>query len=303
MRNLSLVSLFDIQLFAEGGAPAGGDGGAAAAAPAEGPQQGVKGNPLANVQYGRQESDPAAGDQKQSEDRNARFEELIKGEYKDLYDARVQDTIQKRLKGNEATVQKYNALGPVLELLASKYGVDAGDAEALSKAIEEDDTFYEDEALEKGLTVPQLKEIRKMQRENEALKQQMQERHNREMVDQIMADWRQQADALKQIYPSFDLDTEIKNEEFARLLKSNVPVRTAFEVVHNDEIFPAVMQFTAQKVEGKMANAVRAGMKRPAEGAAGNHGAVTVKTDPSKFTKADIEEIYRRTQRGERIVL
>ena len=303
MQYSKLISLFDIQLFAEGGAPAGGDGGAAAAAPAEGPQQGVKGNPLANVKYGRQEGDPAAGDQQQSEDRNARFEELIKGEYKDLYDARVQDTIQKRLKGNEATVQKYNALSPVLEMLSSKYGVDAGDAEALAKAIEEDETFYEDEALEKGLTVQQVKEIRKMQRENEALKQQMEASQHKAMVDQTIAGWMQEAEELKQVYPGFDLDEEIRNEDFARLLKSNVPLRTAFEVIHKDEIIPAAMQFTAKKVEEKMANAVRSGQKRPTESASGSHGAVQVKSDPSKFTKADIDEIYRRTQRGERIVL
>ena len=294
-----------LQLFAEGGgeggAPAAGAAGQSEAAPVQ--PQGVKSNPLADVKYGKQESAPDAGEQPKSEDRSARFEELIKGEYKDLYEQRMQDTISKRLKGNEATVQKYNALAPVLEMLGSKYGVDAGDTEALAKAIEEDETFYEDEALEKGMTVQQIKEIRRMERENAELKAQMEQRQHKEMVDKTIADWMQQGEALKQIYPSFDLDEEIKNEEFARLLKSNVPLQTAFEVVHKDEIIPAAMQYTAKQVEAKVANNIRSGQKRPAEGAAGSRGAVQVKSDPSKFTKADIDEIYRRVQRGEKIVL
>lgn len=304
MRKLTLAPFFNIQLFAEGGgAPAGGDG-AAAAAPAEGPQPtGVKGNPLADVQYGKQESAPDAGEKTSEDDRNSRFEELIKGEYKDLYDSRVQDTIRQRLKGNEAIVQKYNALAPMLDLLAGKYGVEPDDVDALSKAIEDDETFYEDEALEKGMSVQQVKEYRKMMRENKALKEQMEAQKNQQQADATVAAWMRDADAVKQIYPNFDFRTELQNDQFRMLIQSNIPVQTAYEVVHKDELIPAAMQFTAKQVEAKVANNVRAGQKRPAEGAASSRSAVQVKSDPSKFTKADMDEIERRVARGERIVL
>lgn len=313
MRKLTLSRLFDIQLFGEGAGGAGGGtgGGDAGGAPAAGqnaavaqPQQGVKGNPLASVQYGKQDSAPAAGEQTREvtpEDRAARFEELIKGEYKDLYDARVQDTIQKRLKGNEATVQRYNALAPVLDLLADKYGVDANDVEALSQAIEDDETFYEDEALEKGLTVEQVKSIRKMERENAQLRAEMNAQKNQERANAQYAAWMQQAEEVKAIYPSFDLASEIQNEQFRNLLVSNVPVQTAYEVVHKDEIIPAAMQFTAQKVTEKVANSVRAGQRRPAEGAMASTGAVVTKSDVSQLTRADREEIARLVARGEKI--
>ena len=63
MRKLTLAPFFNIQLFAEGGGAAAGGEGAAAAAPVAAPQQpGVKSNPLADVQYGKQESAPAAGE-------------------------------------------------------------------------------------------------------------------------------------------------------------------------------------------------------------------------------------------------
>ena len=304
MRKLTLAPFFNIQLFAEGGgAPAGGDG-AAAAAPAEGPQlTGVKGNPLADVQYGKQESAPDAGEKTSEDDRNSRFEELIKGEYKDLYDSRVQDTIRQRLKGNEAIVQKYNALAPMLDLLAGKYGVEPDNVEALSKAIEDDETFYEEEALEKGMSVQQVKEYRKMMRENKALKEQMEAQKNQQQADATVAAWMRDADAVKQIYPNFDFRTELQNDQFRMLIQSNIPVQTAYEVVHKDELIPAAMQFTAKQVEAKVANNVRAGQKRPAEGAASSRSAVQVKSDPSKFTKADMDEIERRVARGERIVL
>ena len=307
MQKLTLLPFFCIQLFADGGGDGGTGGGDAGAAPAgqnnAAPAQPTAGNknPLADVRYGKQEDAPTGAGQVQTDDRSAQFDALIRGEYKDLYEAKLQDTIQKRLKGNEATVQKYNALAPVLDMLAGKYGVDASDAEALSKAIEEDETFYEDEALEKGLTVQQVKDIRKMQRENAALKQQMEQQKQQERADQIIAKWQADAENLKQIYPGFNLEEEMQNDQFRSLLTSNIDVRTAFEVCHKDEIISSAMQFTANKVQEKMANNIRAGRNRPAEGAMGSRSSVVVKSDVSKLTRADREEIARRVARGERI--
>ena len=314
MQKLELSRLFDIQLFGEGAGGAGGGtgaGGDAGGAPAAGqteaavaqPQTGGKGNPLAGVQYGKaEENAPAAGEQQiNTDDRTARFEALIKGEFKDLYDARVQNTIKERLKGNEATVQKYNSLAPVLDLLAGKYGVDVENIEALSKAIEEDESFYEDEALEKGLTVEQVKSIRKMERENAELKAQMRSQQRQEQAQQQYAAWMQESEKVKGIYPNFDLATEIANDQFRSLLMSNVPIQTAYEVVHKDEIIGGAMQFTAQKVTEKVANSVRAGQRRPAEGAMAGSPAVERKSDVSQLTRADREEIARRVARGEKI--
>ena len=302
MRNCSLSFLNFIQLFGEGGGTGGGDAGGAPAgaesAEVAPPQQGAK-TPLAEVQYGKQ-AEPAAEVPKPT-DRNAEFEALIKGEYKDLYDQRMQDTIQKRLKGQAETVNRYNALAPVLQMLGDKYGVDANDADALSKAIEEDNSFYEDEAMEKGLTVEQLKEIKKMERENSALRAQMQERETREQADALYANWLEQAEQVKQVYAGFDLEGEMQNEQFRNLLRSNVPIKTAYEVIHKDEILPAAMQFTAKKVSEKITNSIKAGQNRPAEGAMGAGSSVVVKSDVSQLTKADIEEINRRVARGERI--
>jgi len=304
----------NLQLFAEGGAAAAGGTGAegatgVTATAAVSQPKGVKGNPLADVKYGVQDDaaqvadvqETAAGTESAPVDRNAEFERLIKGEYKDLYDQRVQDTVQKRLKGSKETEAKLASLTPTLELLAKKYGVDASDIEGLKRAIEDDDSYYEQEALEKGVTVEQLKEIRKMEKENAELRRQMQEKEAQEKGAQLYAQWMEQAKAAKNVYPSFDLRTEMANPKFLELLRANVDVRTAYEVVHKDEIIPAAMQFTAQAVGQKLTNSVIAGRARPSENGISTQSAAQVKSDVSQLTKADRAEVMRRVARGDKI--
>ena len=302
---IDFIPMLSLQLFAEGGAGDGGtaEGQGVTAAAALPQTKGEKGNPLSAVKYGiQEESAPAAEVQTVAQpDRNAMFEQLIKGEYKDLYDAKVQDTIQKRLKSSKETVDKYNALAPTLELLGNKYGVDAGDTEALIKAISEDDSYYEQEALEKGMTVQQLKEVKRMERENAELKAQMQEAQRQENGKKLYAAWMQQADEAKKVYPSFDLKAEMNNPKFVDLLRSNIDVRTAYEVLHKDEIIPAAMQFTAKTVESKLAKSIAANGARPSENGMSSQSAAVVKSDVSQLSKADRAEIIRRVQRGEKI--
>lgn len=311
MKNYHLIPMLNLQLFAEGAGGTGAGAGEGGTAEGQGvteaaalPQtKGEKNNPLAGVKYGIQEEAPAAEVQKTvaQPDRNAEFEKLIKGEYKDLYDAKMQDTIQKRLKGQKETIDKYNALAPTIEMMAKKYGVDANDIEALNKAIEEDDSYYEEEALEKGLTVQQLKEIRKMERENAELKAQMEEQQRQENGKKLYAAWMQQADEAKKVYPSFDLRAEMNNPKFVDLLRSNIDVRTAYEVLHKDEIIPAAMQFTAKTVESKLAKKIASNGARPSENGMSSQSASLVKSDVSQLSKADRAEIIRRVQRGEKI--
>ena len=93
----------------------------------------------------------------------------------------------------------------------------------------------------------------------------------------------------------------MQNQKFVDLLRSNIDVRTAYEVLHKDEIIPAAMQFTAKTVEQKLTNKIIANGARPAENGMAAQGAALVKSDVSQLTKADREEIIRRVQRGEKI--
>lgn len=297
--------LINLQLFAEGSGT--GDGGATGVTgEAAVPQgKGVK-NPLADVKYGVQPDAQVTAVQGSETvetpvDRTAEFEKLIKGDYKDSFDAKVQDIVQKRLKGTKEITDKYNALAPTLETLAKKYGVDVNDINALNAAIEDDDSYFEEEALEKGITVQQLKDIRKMEKENAELKRQMREQAAQQNASKQYAAWMEQAESAKQVYPSFDLSAEMQNPRFVDLLRSNVDVRTAYEVLHKDEIIPAAMQFTAQKVEQKLTNKIIANGARPTENGINSQSAAQVKSDVSQLSKADLAEIAKRVARGEKI--
>ena len=316
MANKNLFLGINLQLFAEG---AGADGGGTGSGEAMGvtgavamSQKSVKSNPLADVKYGIQEdaaqnadvqtkTTDAEGKTTETVDRNAEYARM-KNEYKDLYDAEVQNILTKRLAKSKETVEKYDALSPTLELLGKKYGIDPTDVNALNRAIEEDDAYYEEEALEKGVTVEQLKEIRKMEKENAALKKQMQEQEMRKNADKLYAKWMNESEALKSIYPSFDLKAEMQNPKFMDLLKvPTIDVKTAYEAVHLGEIMPAAMQFTAKTVEQKIANKIAANGARPNENGISSQSASVTKSDVSKLSKADLHEVHRRVARGEKI--
>lgn len=284
--------ILNLQLFGEG--TGGGDGGTGAG--------GATGATATVAVSQTGENTPDAGVETIApEDRKAKFEALIKGEYKDLYDERVQDTIQKRFKGqkdNEATIKSFE---PILEMLSKKYGEDASNIEALTKAIQDDDSYYEEEALEKGITVQQLKEIRKMERENAELKRQMEEQNRKENANKLYAQWMEQEQQTKAVYPNFSLRAEMQNPKFVDLLRSNIDVKTAFEVIHKDEIIPAAMQYTAKQVEQKITNKIIANGARPVENGNSSQGASITKSDVSTLTKAERAAINRRVANGEKI--
>lgn len=290
------ILFLNLQLFGESGTA--GDGATGATGTAAVSQNAES---LADVKYGIQEEAQTATVQEDAPDRTKEFERLIKEEYRDLYNAKVQDTIQRRLKSTKETVERFEALAPTIEMLSKKYGVDASDVKALNKAIEEDDSYYEDEALEKGITVEQLKSIRKMERENAALKKQMDEQRTKENADKLYSTWMNQAEDAKRVYPSFDLNEEMQNDKFRDLLRSNIDVRTAYEVIHKDDIIHGAMQFTAKTVEQKLANKLIANGARPTENGVTSQSASLVKTDVSQLSKADRQEIIRRVARGEKI--
>ena len=285
--NLILMTL-NLQLFAEGG-----DGGTGS--------EGATGE-TGTAAVSQTSVTDADGTTATNVDREAEFEKLIKGEYKDLYDARMQDTIKNRLKGQKETVERYEALAPTLETLAKKYGVDASDISALNKAIEEDDAYYEEEALEKGVTVEQLKQFKKMERENAELKKLRDEQNAKEAAEKKVAGWVEESKQVKAIYPQFDLRNELQNPQFADLLRvPGVDVRTAYELTHKDEIIAGAMQFTAKTVEKKIADKIAANGARPTENGLNSQSASLTKSNVSQLSKADILDIQRRVARGEKI--
>lgn len=290
----------DLQLFADGAAATGGVAGADGATGATAADAGQQSGEPANA-------GTAAAGQEQTDSKPS-FEELIKGEFKDQYNASVENIVKNRLKDSTQRLQRYEAAQPIFDILAEKYGVDPTDLAALTKATQEDTSFYREEALATGKDEKEIAETRRIKRENASFRRQLQEiqqqqaqQRTHEQADQQVKAWHQQAEQTKQLYPGFNMDTELKNETFKRLLTSGIDVRKAYEVVHMDEIQRGAMQFAAQKAAKSVADSVIAGANRPAENGTAAQGAVTTKVDVSKLTDEQIMDYRRRARKGEKI--
>ena len=106
---------------------------------------------------------------------------------------------------------------------------------------------------------------------------------------------------MKAQYPAFDLNAEMQDPDFVRLLRAQVPLKTIYEVRHQDEILGGAMQYTAQKVAAKVAAGVSANRGRPAENGAAASGASGARFDVEHSTKEQRMALIRRAANGERI--
>lgn len=302
----------NLQLFADGGA-AEGDGGAAAAeagdAGVQAPDAGVQKsrkrvNPLANVQYGVQQgTEQVAPAQTAAAEQDAEesFESLINGKYKADFDSRVQDIIRRRIgknAENEATIESHKALH---EALGKRFNVDPTDINGLMRAITRDPEQVAQMAMERGVSEETMNTILDLEEKSKRLEEIEQKNAADMRMRQHFNNLAQRAEAVKAMYPGFDLMTELNNPEFARLTAPgvNVDVKTAYELVHKDEIMAANAQMQAER----MSKAIQANSARPMEnGMKGAQSASTVKADPTKLKLNDFKEIQRRAARGEKIV-
>ncbi len=113
--------------------------------------------------------------------------------------------------------------------------------------------------------------------------------------------WMEQAEQTKAMYPGFDLDAQMADPRFLNLLKAQVDIRTAYEVLHQDQLIPAAMAYAARAVEDKLTRRMSSQAQRPAENASNPQGAALVRADVSRMSRQERQEIIRRVQRGERI--
>ena len=225
------------------------------------------------------------------------------------YNKQMQSVVQSRLKTAKSAEATLGKITPALELLARKYDLDPAnmDYDELAKKINDDDGYYEDKALSMGVSVETAKKID--QQERDTARQQREEARNLE--DQKLrahfTKLQQQGDAMKKVFPNFDLRTELQNPAFARMTSPNVgiSVEDAYYAVHRNEIQAAAMQATAQRTAQKISNSIQAGSRRPDEaGASGQAPSVTT-FDYSKASREQREafkkDLRARLARGEKV--
>ena len=300
-----------LQLFADGGdgAPGGAEMGVG-----QNPTGKEMGADLSTVRYGRVQEAQIPTEQEEPEvktepaiDRAERWK-TAKAEFKDEYGKDVKAAVDQRFKGKQALLDRAEAQTPLIERVASRYGIDPSDIPALMKAWDNDaqirqadEMRLEQEALEKGMSVDQLRAMKQVEMENASLRRQMEERQKQEGINRIQAKWIADGETLKTVYPNFDLETELKNKDFSELLMAGINMQKAYEVTHLNELVPSAMQFAAQSAAEKVSKFVTANLNRPRENGMNAQAGARTKSDPSKLTNADLAEIERRVARGERI--
>lgn len=307
----------NLQLFADGGAAgAAGPAGANAGGTGEA-ETGVanpsKGRETATVLYGKQEgvqSDDNSGTEtgnnvtaRTLEEKNATFNDLIRGEYKDQFNDRVQQIVQKRIGDTKGMQAELDGARQLMYAIAERYGVDAKDAGKLLEAFNNDKAFYEAEAAAKGIPVETLMEIEQLKAKNKAFEEAYNTQQMQARGEETYNRWMREAETLQSKYgiADFNFQNELQNPEFANLLKNGISVEGAYKAIHFDDMLGGAMAATAKNVSQQVANNVANRHRRATEGAISSQQAVEVKKDVSKLTNADIEEINRRVASGETI--
>lgn len=293
-----------------GGASSGtGDGtGTATSGANEGTSSGANNSKdLSKVVYGKQPTVAEDTSSNTQDDAQSRYNEYRNGEGKDFINKEIENAVKRRFKDHSELKKSNNKMQSVMNAVAMKYGIDPTDTDGILKAVAEDESYYETAADEAGMSVEQYKKMKQLEAENAQLQAIRQEEDRRKEFDAKYAEWSMQADFAKNEYPNLDLNTEMQNKDFFGLLTRGIDVKTAYQVIHQDEIVQSAIstatQRTAQAVQQQTVNNIRSKGLRPDESAGSSQAGFTFKADPHKWTKADREEIAKRVARGEKIRL
>ena len=234
--------------------------------------------------------DHAAGDR----DINAEFEEMIKGEYKDVFAKRTEKIVKARLKDANGLKATLNSQQPIMDILMDRYH--AKDANDLLKALENDDLLYQEEADEKNMSVDQLRELKRLERRNKQLDREIEQERAEKRSREIYQNWLAEAEQVKQRYEAFDFQNEMQNPQFAQLVMSGVPLKAAYETTHIDDFLNGAMAYTAKKVASATAENIRKNGTRPPEG--GGFLAVNTAPDYKNMSADEIISLLNKAIRG-----
>lgn len=309
---------FDLQLFAEGG-----DGAAEGAAPAAAekaaaaPVQG-KGREAAAAEVDEMlspaeepgaEEDTAEGEEQDgAADKSSTDPEAHRKEFgrvmREQYPNELSELIvQATQKAYDSILNEQGPVGRILNALGQKYGTAPGDYEALAAAVEggvvKDDAYYEDMAMKKGISVQLAKEMDALESENAKHRAAEQQRAEAAKMEAIQQEWDAAAERIRAEDPGFDIKTALADPDFAQMLKLGVKMEDAYKARYFDDIMARRTTQTAKTVEKGVEARIRQRGARPSENGTNPGGAAVLKTDVSKLTPQQCEELERRAMRGQ----
>ena len=229
------------------------------------------------------------------------YADLIKSDdYKEDHKAYMDKTIGDRLKkykGIEESLGKHKEL---LDIVASKYGVNPDDEnylQVLQQKIDEDDSYYENYAMEHDMSTEEARRIVSMERKVAKAEALEAEQKKQEQMRQHIMLLRQNAEKTKAQFPEFDLDAEMQDEKFRRLCAvNNGDTTSAYMACHWGEILPATVQRASQRIQAQTAQAVASNKARPIENGLSSSAPSVVQQDFSKMNLQQLRQ-YAEEQR------
>lgn len=310
-----------LQLFAEGGDGAGaaeGTGEATAEEKAVSAPAQSKGRAAAAAEVDEMlspaeepdtEEDAAEGEEQDGaadksgtdpEAHRKAFGELMRGEYNREFGEMI---VQATQKAYDSILNEQGPVGRILNALGQKYGTAPGDYEALAAAVEggvvKDDAYYEDMAMKKGISVQLAKEMDALESENAKHRAAEQQRAEAAKMEAIQQEWDAAVERIRAEDPDFDIKTALADPDFAQMLKLGVKMEDAYKARYFDDIMARRTTQTAKTVEKGVEARIRQRGARPSENGTNPGGAAVLKTDVSKLTPAQCEELERRAMRGQ----
>jgi len=251
---------------------------------------------------------PAADAQPQNADmptledqRNAEFEKLIKGEYKEQFDKRIKENLKRRFKESSSLKAKVSQNNEIIDMLKIKYGISGDNMDEIANAIKNDDGYLKAEAEKTGIEPETLRRIKELEFENESMKRQIEDGLRQSQMQSTVNSWINDSKELIESYPDFDLEKECQNPLFAKMLRAGIDLKSAYYATHHKDIIDMVTKKASQEASLKITDSIRARGIRPNENGMSGQSTAIIKTDVSKLTPKERAEIAKRVMSGEEI--
>ncbi len=214
------------------------------------------------------------------------FNRLINGKFKEEFTKKTQAIIDKRFKQTKQLEEYKNKVSPMIDLLLQSNNLSPGEEDKLAQLIAQDNNetedFHDDEIQTDEKEVYEDKTL-----------------SHQDRLKQKIGGWLNESEEFKTENPDFDLRSELReNKLFSQLLLSGVPLKSAYDIVHRDEILSSAMHHTADEVRRQVVQSIEAKGRRPMENGVSSESAIVTSVDVNSLTSQDILKILKQVQNG-----
>lgn len=231
------------------------------------------------------------------------FEDFRKG-HQPQFQAWANRTFQDRFRGmNEKMEQErqqhqemMQQFQPIMDVMAMRYGTEAGDISGIAQRIAKDDSLLAEAASAEGATVENYRQRKQLEAENRRYRTLENQRAEEARMQQHFQNLQQQAAEMQKTFPDFNLMAELQNKKFLQMTGPDIgmTLREAYFALHADDIQRATMQHAIDKTMEAASQAIQSGTMRPKEAGMTNQmGQVNPNTSPRNWSSEQRSDALR----------